>query len=61
MEYKEINLAQIKNPIEKGSILFADKNGKLKIGKIILPNEQERDKGILFSIVVSDAEEKICK
>lgn len=59
MEYKEINLTKIKNPIEKGSILLADKNGKLKIGKIILPNENEKDKGILFSIVVSDVKEKI--
>ena len=57
MEYKEINLEQIRNPAgEKGTILFADKDEKLKLGKIILPNENEKDKTILFSIIISDAQ-----
>ena len=56
MEYKEIELEKIKNPIEKGNILFADKNGKLKFGKVIFPNENEKDKTILFSIIISDAQ-----
>ena len=56
MEYKKIDLEKIKNPpIEKGNIFFADKNGKLKFGKIIFPNEDEKDKTILFSILISDA------
>lgn len=57
MEYKEINLEKIRNPVGKEGILFADKDGKLKFGKIAFPNENEKDKRILFSIMVSDAEE----
>ena len=57
MEYQEIKLEKIKNPIEKGSILFTDKDRKLKLGKIVFPNENEKDKTILFSIIVSDIKE----
>lgn len=57
MKYKKINLEQIKNPIGKEGILFADKDRKLKLGKIVFPNENEKDKTILFSILISDIKE----
>ena len=48
MEYKEINLEQIRNSAGEAGILFIDKDGKPKLGKIVFPNENEKDKRIFF-------------
>ena len=61
MKYGTIDLEKVKTLTDnKGKFIFYDKEiEKVYYGKIIFPNENEKDKTILFSIEVSGMEERL--
>lgn len=43
MKYRNIDLEKIKNPGKNGSLLFCDEDGQPCYGRILLPDENEKD------------------